>query len=230
MSKSRYSKLYTLVIPFEDETHSVLNGRIFRIKASADGHLHFIDPIYDEELLESTSVSNREDYNNGTIIVNTNSGTSYYLARLSSLLPTKLSDPVPAKKDTSNISPTGVDKAATEAFQKRIQDALKATEEAKEVKTEVRREDKVSDVISHFDWSSLKVINELSDVKPINYGDGYTSKMYTFNKALTMDEFLAWCVLNNLPINEKGAWYEDYTEVIGSANMWTWKRINRYTD
>lgn len=98
--KNPYHTTYYLTVPFTDEVHSVLNGRIFRIKKSDDNIMKVFDALDKTELMTSTTIIDRVDTDDGHVIIKTSSGTVYHLRRLESLLPTakavEPAEPAPA--------------------------------------------------------------------------------------------------------------------------------------
>lgn len=90
MYTATYPTVYTLVTPFptSDKVHSILNGRIVRIKKSKDGCLHIYDAVYGDLLINTTSVYDRDDEPGGFITIRTESGTDYHFRRLDFLIPT----------------------------------------------------------------------------------------------------------------------------------------------
>lgn len=106
-----YDKKYTLCVPFNDGVHDILNGRIFKIKKNEDdNHMAFFDAFSNEPLLTSTSIINRNDQEGGFVTITTESGTVYYLRRISFLLPTTISLP------TTEVTETPEDKPAESKF------------------------------------------------------------------------------------------------------------------
>lgn len=205
-----YNKTYTLATPMEG-IHSILNGRIFGIKKDKDGHLSFYDRLTNEKLLDSTRFVERIDLPNGRVRIKTKSGTVYNLIHLTAILPTVLDEP-------KNVD------ATTAADTDKITASVKIPTVPAPVglpKTEAPKSAVKID---------FKVVDEETSHKGINYSDGYTQTVFTFNREITEAEFLAFCESKNMRMKPKGAWYEDYCEISGSGKTWTHRWVNVYTD
>lgn len=222
-----YQKVYTLLIPMEDTTHSILNGRIFKLKIDpVSKHLTMFDPIHQEILMESTSVVNRHDSANGVVEVTTASGTTYFLKRLNFLLPTIPSEP----SDPKPVSQEEYDDKAVKEFYERI---LNENQRLREELAEYKK--KANDNVISEEVEALKgsIIDIFDDYREINYRDGYRSKTYTFMSNVTEEQFKALCIAEGLDLKPKGEWYENYNEIFcvdGNPCQWCWKEILRYTD
>lgn len=94
------NKVYTLVqaFPITDSVHCGLNGRVFGIRRNPDtDHLHFIDAVSGESLVETTSFSQDTWNDDGTRTITTSSGTRYWIIPIPKLLPTQITEPVESK-------------------------------------------------------------------------------------------------------------------------------------
>ena len=67
--------------------------------------------------------------------------------------------------------------------------------------------------------------------QPVRRGyiiNGYDVFIYKFNRAISKDEFTEWCMSNGHPIIPKIIIGEDYSEVYGNGDTWTYKWIRVY--
>lgn len=216
ITDSNLNKVYTLIIPFEDNVHQILNGKIFKIRRDPEGdHMVFTDPITQDPILTSTSVRDRKDYDNGISVISTVSGTVYTIQRLSYLIPT-----IPAHVPAEPVDPTT-------AFRKHIQELRESNEK---IMTESLAMKQREIEAAGDDGSDLVAIAEKEDWQHANYCDAWYQITYKFDHDITEIQFRNFLKAHGKKIIEKGAWYAKYTKIFGNGTEWTWREITPYTD
>lgn len=76
----------------------------------------------------------------------------------------------------------------------------------------------------------LTVVSKKRSDKPINYGNGYLRYEFTFNRECSEEEFIEFLKANNHIIHAASGWWDDYSEITGSGNTWTYTWVRAYTD
>ena len=78
--------------------------------------------------------------------------------------------------------------------------------------------------------SDIRLLNDSYTCKGINHGDGYDMHTFTFNREITKEEFIGFLEKGSYKIEEKVAWYLDYSIINGEGKIWTYKWVRVYTD
>ncbi len=77
----------------------------------------------------------------------------------------------------------------------------------------------------------FNVVLEEREYEPIYYGDGYDTKIYTFDREITENEFRKFLDHNGVYYNlEQKYPYQDYHKITGNGKKWILKKILCYTD
>lgn len=224
--------LYTLTNTITEGEARCLNGKIMKVLKNSLEQVVFFDVQEGKSIWITTPVTTYTQTEK-KLVFNTQSGSTYDLTRVDTLLPTTLHKEEPELKliDRKEVVNDDGSRETSYIFNRDISfekftEFLVSIHPQGEIKIDKEGtwfEDYGMITGSNNIWThhvaapstvpadedkaeekpELKVINTQHDHKDINYGDGYSETTYTFNRDLSREEFIEFLFNKNPNVNLK---------------------------